>query len=391
MQTKKNRVVAFLFFIAFTMCFFCINMFYNTQRITNVENRLIELDDGYIYLTIQHESNPTALDDVESTLDDFLSVYNSLNYTDKSTYYELYLQPLNVFEPEKFYNYMDETLSDTEQALCMQISENVLHDFNISLLNGRFLAGDDFVLEKDENIPVLMGFSYESIYEIGDIFEAYYLYDLYKFKVVGFLNEDCDIARSNGIIQLDKYIIMPSIIFNYTPHTTDGYASQKIHYANKTSGKLKLVPEDYIEVYETIESELKNTPVGEYSIYSSNSAMTEKIFLGMDLPTLNIMLGIVSISLVIVFAFSFALYYFRRILNKPSNYAKNHLNLKNIVPAVILLGLSNLASAGLSFIVTSNSVWIFKLFCYWNFIISIIIILVLLALNNSGIYSSLNE
>lgn len=220
-----------------------------------IEERTLELDRGKIVLTIQHETDPTSLPDTTGTIDCFRTLYQNLTTDNRYTYYEIYTQPLY--------------LASGVVLQSVQISKNVCSDFNLNTVAGRLFDSLDFVWEKEDVIPVLMGSSFQSNYMIGDIFSAEYLFQTFSFQVIGFLTPGSDIIRSNGTILLDECVVMPSFEPCAQPNTSEEYLNQKIHWANRTSGKLYIEPEDYDSVSNSIKELLNSAGVGEYSCYSS--------------------------------------------------------------------------------------------------------------------------
>ncbi|MGB4595265.1 MAG: hypothetical protein WBI14_05110 [Anaerolineaceae bacterium] len=263
-----------LFTVAFT--FLSLSVGLHTLQLYNDKD--IESDQGKIYLSIQHESNPLELPNSAQTINGFKEVFNSLNNS-SFVYYEIYRQSLDFsFEQDNalYFSETQELVSSSEQVLSVQISENVQKDFKFSLSSGSYLLPEDFNYKKGNTISVLMGSDYSKLYNVGDVFSAYYLYSPFSFKIVGFLDNSCEISLSLGSINLSKYIIMPSINFDDLPQSNTGYVTQKIHYANKTSGKAKTTEDGFDFSYSYIKSTLENSTVGTYSWTSSS---IEKNFL----------------------------------------------------------------------------------------------------------------
>lgn len=152
----------------------------------------------------------------------------------------------------------------------MQISQNVQRDFDLELLSGTMFGSDDFQHSESKKIPVILGYNYVSLYKQGDTFTASYLYSPFEFEVIGFLNESSDIFLSTGNIDLNNYIIIPSIDFEDLPMSDESYVTQKIHYANRTSGKIKVNEEDFSKAYAFVQKILSASSVGEYNVASSS-------------------------------------------------------------------------------------------------------------------------
>lgn len=238
-----------------------------------IEERILDLDRGKLVLTIQHETDPTTLPDTEETIDRFRTLYQELTTDDRYVYYELYAQPLYLTEDQGFA--VDGMLQSE------QISENVCSYFGLEVAEGRLLEPEDFTWKKGETVPVLLGSAFQTRCALGDMFQAEYLFQPFSFQVVGFLTPGSDLVRSNGTVPLDECVVMPSFEPETPPETPEEYVNQKIHWANRTSGKLDLSPQDYGAVSRSVRELLDTAGVGEYSHYTS--LWVEPFWLGMSL------------------------------------------------------------------------------------------------------------
>ena len=373
MKHMRNFIlIQLIFMIVFSVVFFTFNVFKSTIKLSDFADKDLAADGGYFYLTIQHESNPTLLPDSKSTLDNFMDIFNDIRSSDIYTYYEIYTQPLNIEDgAEQFFL---EGQGDG-RARCTQVSENVLSDFNIHLDSGRTLADKDFLLEKNNSIPVLMGYNYKSIFQAGDRFEAKYLFSNYEFEIVGFLTQGCSIDRSNGSILLDECVVMPSVSFDYLPQTQDDFATHKIHYANKTSGKVKVKPEDYKTACDIILPQLNNTLVGDYSWYGSSWA-NEKLIFNLTLYEIKFLSKWFAIISLIISA-ALYIFYSAKFVNTRLKIGASAISAKIsvIVSAAIILLLSNIASRIASYIlVFLFRTKLFDSYFGWNILFSFAIL-----------------
>ena len=258
-----------------------------------------KFNQGKLYISIQHESNPLELPDTEKTIKDFLEINKVLHYF---SYYEIYRQPLDISnsaDKPTFYSAVtDEISSKSDQVLSLQISENVQSQFGFVATEGMLFQPGDYIVDIGKTIPVLMGAEYRDKFKLGDSFLADYLYSPFRFQVIGFLEHSSIISLSIGSINMDKYIILPSFVFEHLPRSETEYITQKIHLANRTSGLIQTDDEAFEEVWEQLSSFLYQTEVGRYSWTSSS---IEKNFLmrGYDINLLFIF-GL-TLSIVLMF------------------------------------------------------------------------------------------
>lgn len=272
---ERMRKIGLLFLISFLLALIiCLPLF---NKWLNVLLRVSETErknNEGITFSIQHEDNP-----LNKELQNFAVLYNALieNQKEGYKYYEIYFQYLENFSEQKeFYSITSGELENQCSAInCIQVNKNVIDDFHIKVSEGVSLSENDFILKKDNEIPILMGNMYCSIYKLEDTFTFTYLYDDYTFKVVGFLEDGSRIDSFDYPIDLDKYIVMPSFTIEDNVEITNGL---KIHYANKTSGIIE-VPEGEKEIfYSTVRPLLENAGVGTYtwSIRPMEYAFEEK-------------------------------------------------------------------------------------------------------------------
>ena len=242
----------------FTLSFFCVNLAFNAQKYVNVQNIIEKQNAGYVYLMLQHESNPLELPHSMETIDEFNKIYQLLAQKSKKyTYYELNYQPLYCDNLEK------------SMLQCIQISDNVQKDFTLNVTQGSNLKEKDFLYTPGTPIPVIVGNHYGRQYQIGTQFNAEYLFSRYTFVVIGVLEEGLTIELNGGTTYLDDFIVTPSFYVEHNETNDDALVSLIIHYANKTSGKLKMDPIYLEEISAQIHEILSDTPVGAYSYYDT--------------------------------------------------------------------------------------------------------------------------
>lgn len=249
---------------------------------------------GCIIYSIQHESNP-----LDKNIYNFQKLYHTLVENDEIRYYELYLQDLeNTYHDSKFFSEVTGEMEPFCKAICcIQISANVIERCNLQVKEGRLFSEQDFFLEEQESIPVLMGSSYEKLYDIGDIFNFQYLYNAYKFEVIGFLDSNSKVDIYGNAINLDNYIIMPSF---HVESISAASAGLKIHYANKTSGLVEIPDQNMDMFYSTILPLLSDAEVGDFSwnIYPEKYNFYD--YFGIELENIRIFLVVFIVANVLL-------------------------------------------------------------------------------------------
>lgn len=244
------RLTVFLIILSFLLWFFGL---YKTNTMEE------SIDREHVYFQLQQESSPFSV-----PLEKYLELYAQLCNNSRYDYYECYLQYLQKLPAsQEFFDYEMEALSENcEAALCIQVSENLQANNHLECYAGRLLTDKDYQFQGG-TIPVVLGYEYRDVFPLGAQFSASYLYDEYTFEVVGILEKDAGIYNPTQMIDLDKYIIMPSFHVADVSDNTDGIS---IHYANKTSGLIIAPKEDFTYISKDIKQLLADADCGKYSV-----------------------------------------------------------------------------------------------------------------------------
>lgn len=291
---KKRKVLYLVNIAAAAICIVAYSTYDMSNNIRRSDNNYTGIDNGYIFIQLQHESNP-----INTDVNEYCELYNTLVESETYSYYELYQQPLDM---QYIMDHAPSTVSveqnQYDRVPCVQISSNVISAFEIHVEVGELLSTNEFLYDGTKPIPVCMGSNYMQYCSIGDTFIADYLFDTYTFQVVGILAQGSVINNSLHFIILDDYIVMPSFNLDGDLEQTDGL---KIHYANKTSGMIRTLPSEYDQVISSIKPLLDATSAGEYTISSSSLLINFKQLVGMELHAFQ---AISAILLCITFLFS---------------------------------------------------------------------------------------
>lgn len=291
---KNLRVI-----LKFVIISICIAIIICLVQLNSYFMKMLRLDSSaqeYATYSIQHESNP-----LDKDIRCFMELYNKLlpDQNEEYKYYELYMQYLeNDIENIELYSVKTNELTKPCLAVkAIQISENVIQDFCITVSEGRLYDQGDFMHEQNEAIPVLMGNAYTSLYNVGDTFDFEYLYDDYTFEVIGFLEKGDHVTLGGKSAVLDTYIVMPSFSIGDNVQITNGL---KIHYANKTSGIVKMDMDQANLFYTDIEPLLSSADVGKYSWIIRPLELQFKDILGMSIFVFMGLIYSVCLTLAII-------------------------------------------------------------------------------------------
>jgi len=123
-----------------------------------------------------------------------------------------------------------------------------------------YIIGEHFIendfLYNGEYIPVLLGYDYNKYYGLGEEIKSDYLFADFTLRIIGFLEQDTSILnfRNNGEINLNTYIILPSLHFEetYAINIPISFSFEEMHYLNLINGFI-ISEKPYVEIERNIE------------------------------------------------------------------------------------------------------------------------------------------
>ena len=112
------------------------------------------------------------------------------------------------YASESRFEYEGEALTETE---AIQVSEGYFDLFPIEIAEGRVFESADYDYSGAGVVPVILGSAYRPAFEIGDTFEAYYIFERFAFEVIGFAQPGGEfyLRAENRPADFDRYIVMP--------------------------------------------------------------------------------------------------------------------------------------------------------------------------------------
>lgn len=192
------------------------------------------------------------LDD-KNSLNKLKKFYNDIN--NEFTLIELYFQHL---EQLTYYN-NDKKFADfgspedlTNQVVtingketyvtplkAVQIGENTFRLLfsNDNIFDGRAFNKSDFVYKGI--IPIILGYEYLEIYELGDVIELNYLGKTSKFEVIGFFKPNTSIILNIDEFNLNQYICSPFFNIIEEPTNREEELFQLKYYLQKSQGYIQ--------------------------------------------------------------------------------------------------------------------------------------------------------
>jgi len=240
---------------------------------------------------------------------EFLNLLNSSDYFD---YFMMYENPVNIEnyagKESNIYGYeYSSDVSDHHQVITHKdgverectgvkgflIGDYVIDYFNLELKEGKVFEANDFVLNSDKPISVILGSNYADEYCVGDKIFVSYLFAEQEAEIIGFLKEGTNVFYRDSYTNLDRYIIVPIFV-------NDDCNGEEIYnipvnyiYSVRTSGVIatRLSSADIKEIIESYSKEAGFiTPY-----YVVEYDPTEKVTFGVGIQDIQFIITLIVI------------------------------------------------------------------------------------------------
>lgn len=231
MILKKHKLLSFLMITFVFICLLLLGTALNMRRVT--EKNADEYNEAYGEKDFFYTGE--ALSDIvyyryleDNNHEDFQKLLNFKNkLTDSASflYTEIIEQSLELINheiPEIFRAGYEQGGSSSSvyeyegnkiyAAKAIEVSNSFFNEFSIKISAGNIFSEEDYLLNDDQEIPMLAGSAYKEILKIGDKLEGYYLLERKNFVVQGFIEEQSFFySRSNDdFVSCERYMIVPS-------------------------------------------------------------------------------------------------------------------------------------------------------------------------------------
>lgn len=120
------------------------------------------------------------------------------------------------------------------------------------IFRGNVFSASDF-LYNGNRIPVLLGYDYLDLYQIGDEITVLYAGYPLELKVIGFLDDTSSVHIGSTDISLDTYMVLPSFDIE-AEYVKNNQIFSNTHYSHKTRGFFTVTKnvEDAVNEFEEI-------------------------------------------------------------------------------------------------------------------------------------------
>ncbi len=136
----------------------------------------------------------------------------------------------------------------------LAIGENMEQYLNLSseMIKGNYFSKEDYLEPIDNKINVVLGSSYQELFEVGDNFSFFYLGENLNATILGFMNEGVEVPASGRLVTVDNYIFIPSFNADWHNSKLERYTQ---HYSTKVAG---VIPYKTSEDFEKAKTEIEN-------------------------------------------------------------------------------------------------------------------------------------
>lgn len=310
---KKNLYIIFILIVVLLVCF-SIVMEIKSGNYLSSEDYFASNSSSWLRLYYDGD----LADLYGKHIDQLRGSYDRLK---RDSYYEINSQFLEIpFFPgaEIFLYGYEEGHSDdavneysgvaVSNVKAMQLSENALIRFHLSLWQGELFVSCDY--QDGDIVPILLGYEYRGTFKIGDKFEGAYIGKPLKFQVIGILDKNSHVMISGMPRYLDRYIVMPSINCLDAPASLEEDLFQVRHYVNKLGGWFEHTNGRELKVFKEEIAYINKVLPGRIETYSVNNApLVEVVFA--NIVNIEQAALWISVFLVIVLAIICPLLYFR--------------------------------------------------------------------------------
>ncbi len=184
-------------------------------------------------------------------VESYLSMYNQITSCRSFELYEIKHQPIDInYQTEAEHSRFSKILGTSETfesedgtmyfcADCTQMSQNCFDTYPIRISEGRAFEEDDFVLNPDAPLPVLLGSDFADDFSVGDSFNGCYLDYETEFEVVGFFTSDSYYVVGEYPKYLNRTIIIPFV--SVLPEDIDNFRDFAfLQYTSKVTNYIHL-------------------------------------------------------------------------------------------------------------------------------------------------------
>lgn len=242
----------------------------------------------------------------ESEYFEYIMMYkqpvNIVNYRGKDNNIYGYEYASDISDKTITYEDEDGILKSKTSVKAFWVSYNIFDFFDLELNKGNPFCEDDFILNPEKPISVILGANYAGDYNVGDVIDIRFIFSQNKAKVIGFLQEGSNVFFNDTLLNLDNYVIMPTFL-------NDDYDGKEIYnfsvnyfYLLRTSGCItsRLAIDDIQEIISDYSREAGFNSESAYVIMGYDNAFKSNFDAGIEIINFLITIIVVLIILTVI-------------------------------------------------------------------------------------------
>ncbi|MCM3337976.1 ABC transporter [Paenibacillus sp. MER TA 81-3] len=263
---RRSRTASYFIFFQIIMLFFLVTILFlnyaSLDRKTDQAHTLSSLNRYQLSDTLYNDGELRKLMSQPSFLTILKRLYINLEENLDEKYIYAFTQPAKLLDyddanKEIFRSYYEEgkrikpsmidNIGPYYSIKAMQMNKQAIDHFRITVMDGQPFDIEDFKNVNSKNIPVLLGYEYKNIYQVGDVIKGKYLFEDINFHIKGFVKENSLVTTARrSELYLDRYIIMPAQHFIYSPVDDASFKFQQKHYLQLINGEIHSSNNGYV-------------------------------------------------------------------------------------------------------------------------------------------------
>lgn len=250
---KKNKVTVIIIYMLITLLLVFTGCLYSFLDAMNYEaSGLKKVYEGKaIYQLIDNYCSGDDFDNFRQksdSLEILKNYYEKLNNNDEFKFLSIgeqhiYVEDLNIPQNmikgyEKGLPRGIEEIEGKEYSVVksLQINKETIDYFDLTVIEGRLWNESDFEQNNDSTLPIILGYEYKGVYDIGDRIDINYYFKNFNAEVIGIMDKNSKVLTSNEVESyVDNYIIIPNIDFK-EPKSAEEYEFQFKKYFSMVNG-----------------------------------------------------------------------------------------------------------------------------------------------------------
>lgn len=321
---SRNKILSLGLVIQLSICLILSMIAYDDLISSTKKARALEKYNNMFYYSISDQGDEDGTykkyRNSEMEYINLKNFVNEIRNTDKIIYLSNVRHPIDIINqniPLKFtFNYeigdnnkpqfIEDESGEKDLYTWVkgcQISKESKELFDLRMDLGTFFDDEDYKL-KDYSINIILGYEYRDLFQLGDEIDLELFFSKFKGKVIGFLSKDSNIIRKEGIVNLDRYVLIPSFI---EMDKSINYDFRSILLAEQANGEIVTFDKS-IDIPKIISKTSNKYATLQFNVRNVDGDLTEGM-LGISmyalkyirlLNTIIIVFTIISISLIMI-------------------------------------------------------------------------------------------